>query len=539
VVLQSSPSTFATGLTVLVGLTACALPVWLRAVRWPQLRDQHADLAVPFIIMTALFGVLVVSFPAYESIIPPDAYALLTLVTSAAVLVPWAVFCLRYAGRDHLLTRGRIIVATILVYLFVIVFVLNVTEMLPESTPLTILLGAGVIGLLGGAFAIVGVVLLSTYRDAELPLGQSLSVVLPFVVLFMTAQGVGADPTTRTLVNTTGFAVATGSLWVAVTRYDGLTRRPGTSRLGFRSVVTEMDEAVLIINTDENIVNANAAAKALFGPDIVGESFEDVLGQSVAAVRESDTVKYSTATGTRKFDPRLSIITGGGSQRLGLTVTLIDVTDREMRRQRIEVLNRILRHNVRNDLDVALAHTDYIEDDDIRSNIKNTLQGTLRLSSKAREAEKVMGTVTASPEQFDLAALAMSVADEFRSGEPSGDITVEANSIQIMSHQPIVRQILDELVENALKHSDTEEPCVHITVREETNGGTEVVVADNGPGIPDLEQEALADGRETQLKHGRGIGLWFVNWAVTQLGGELEFNQNDPTGSIVTVRLDD
>ncbi len=233
----------------------------------------------------------------------------------------------------------------------------------------------------------------------------------------------------------------------------------------------------------------------------------------------------------------MSTITGGGGQRLGLTITLIDVTDREMRRERIEVLNRILRHNVRNDLDVVLASSDRISDDDIRSTIKSTLQGTLRLSAKAREAEEVMSTVTTSPEEFDLAALAMAVADEFRSGEPSGEITVEAADIQIVSHQPVVRRILDELVENALKHADTDTPRVHITVREEPDGGAEVTVTDNGPGIPDFEQEAVADGRETQLKHGRGIGLWFVNWAVTQLGGEVEFDQNEPTGSIVTVRL--
>jgi Signal transduction histidine kinase len=414
---------------------------------------------------------------------------------------------------------------------------LDVKETLPGSTLLTFLLGTGIVGLFGATFAIVGIVLLSTYRDAELPMGQSLAVVLPLVVLMMASQGLGADPNTRTIANTTVLAVATGSLWIAVTRYDVLTRRPGTSRLGLRSVVTEMDEAVLIINTDENIVNANAAATALFGSDIVGESFENVLEQSVSSVRACDTLEYSTTTGTQTFDPRVSSINGGGGQRLGLTITLIDVTDREMRRQRIEVLNRILRHNVRNDLDVVLANSDRISDDEIRSTIKSTLQGTLRLSSKAREAEEVMGTVTTSPEEFDLAALAMAVADEFRSGDPSGDITVEAADIQIVSHQPVVRRILHELVENALKHADTDAPCVTITVRADPDEGTEVTVADNGPGIPNLEQEAVADGSETQLKHGRGIGLWFVNWAVTQLGGELEFDQNDPTGSIVTVRL--
>lgn len=534
--LQSSPSTFATSLTILVGLVACALPVWLRVARWPQLRQDHADLAVPFIFMTTLFGVFILFFPVYESIIPTDGYALITLVIGAAVLVPWAVFCLRYAGRDHLLTKRRIKIAGILIYLFVTVFILNFAEIIPESTVLTVLLGVGIVILLGGTFAIVGIVLLSTYRDDELAMGQSLALVLPFVVLWVNSQGIGVDPTTRTIINATGFAVATGSLWVAVTRYNGLTRRPGTSGVGFRSVVTEMNEAVLILNTDHNVVNANEAAKTLFPSNITGESFETVLGQSIATVRTSDTLEYTTTSGIQKFDARVSIINGGSGQRLGLAVTLIDVTDREMRRQRIEVLNRILRHNVRNDLDVVLAHTNSITDDDIRSNIRRTLQSTLRLCSKARDAEEVMSAVATAPEAFDLFTLAMAVAEEFRSGEPSGNITVEGDDVQIISHEQVVRQVLHELVENAVKHSDNDAPIVHITVREQ-NDSTEIVVADNGPGIPDLEQGALSDGKETQLKHGTGIGLWFVNWAVTQLGGELEFDKNDPKGCMVTIRL--
>jgi sensor histidine kinase regulating citrate/malate metabolism len=60
---------------------------------------------------------------------------------------------------------------------------------------------------------------------------------------------------------------------------------------------------------------------------------------------------------------------------------------------------------------------------------------------------------------------------------------------------------------------------------------------DQGPGIPTRERRILADGTESQLEHGRGIGLWFVNWAVMQLGGALFFEENEPTGSVVTIRL--
>jgi signal transduction histidine kinase len=453
------------------------------------------------------------------------------------MLVPWAVFGLRYAGRDHLLTTRRVAAGAVLVYLFIAVFVSNATGRPPSSTVTTVLLGIGIVGLLGGTFAVTGVMLLATYRDSELPLGQSVAVVVPVVVPLMTAQGLGTDPNTRALLNVGVFALATGSLWTAVVRYDALTRRPGTSRLGIRSVVSEMDEAVLVVNTDGSVVSANATAQSLFGSDVTGDEFEDLFGQPVATLRDRDTLEQQTSTGYRQFDPRVSTVTGGGGQRLGDTVTLIDVTDREMRRQRIQVLNRILRHNVRNDLDAVLAHTNRINDEDVRSRIRSIVDGTVRLSTKAREAEKMMTAVTDPPERVDLAAVATSVADQFRSGEYTGDIAVTTTELQVVSHRAVVRRILHELVENALEHADSASPCVRITVRPGPDGTAELVVADDGPGLPDWVQEILAAGTETQLEHSQGIGLWFVRWAVTQLGGELEVDRNDPTGSVVTVRL--
>lgn len=104
----TAPGAVATGLTVLVGLFACALPLWLRAFRWEALRDRHADLAVPFVVTTAVLGLLVVSFPAYRTVVAPDGHALLPPFGLAIISVPWAAFGLRYAGRDHLLAARRV-----------------------------------------------------------------------------------------------------------------------------------------------------------------------------------------------------------------------------------------------------------------------------------------------------------------------------------------------------------------------------------------------------------------------------------------------
>ena len=62
-------------------------------------------------------------------------------------------------------------------------------------------------------------------------------------------------------------------------------------------------------------------------------------------------------------------------------------------------------------------------------------------------------------------------------------------------------------------------------------------MSDHGPGLSEREHGLLTRGGETQLDHGLGVGLWFVNWAVEQLGAELEFERSDSAGTTVVVRF--
>jgi signal transduction histidine kinase len=95
---------------------------------------------------------------------------------------------------------------------------------------------------------------------------------------------------------------------------------------------------------------------------------------------------------------------------------------------------------------------------------------------------------------------------------------------------------MTELVENAIVHSD--DP-VRVDIELETGADDipQLRIADNGPGIPDRERELLTESGETQLDHGLGVGLWFVNWAVSQLGAELAFQSTGTTGTTVVVRF--
>jgi sensor histidine kinase regulating citrate/malate metabolism len=66
-----------------------------------------------------------------------------------------------------------------------------------------------------------------------------------------------------------------------------------------------------------------------------------------------------------------------------------------------------------------------------------------------------------------------------------------------------------------------------------------ISVADNGPGIPELERHVIESGTETPLNHSLGVGFWLMEWVATALGGEFTIADNEPRGSVVTFRLPD
>jgi signal transduction histidine kinase len=344
-----------------------------------------------------------------------------------------------------------------------------------------------------------------------------------------------------------GLLAAGGLLAVAVRRYPVTTGFPKADYVARTRVVETLQEAVLVLDWDGHVLDVNRTTTELFdvsAGEMIGEpvrSVVDGLDRADLTVGSTGTVSLQTARGRRQFQFSVSAVTDSSAEdsALARTVLLRDVTGQQTRRQRLSVLNRILRHNVRNDLDAVLAYADLVDDEEVRAGIRTNVTDTLQLSAKAREAEDVMTAVTEPPEPVDLATVAASVAERLRSEHP-GELSVDCpDEPEVVSHRSIVRRVLTELVENALVHSDGDPPRVELTVRDGPDGGVELVVADDGPGLPEREREILASGTETQLKHGQGIGLWFVNWAVTQLGGELQFAHNDPTGSVVTVRLYD
>jgi signal transduction histidine kinase len=466
--------------------------------------------------------------------------------TAFLITVPWSVFALRYAGREHLVTRFRVAAfslgAVVLTTLTSASFVVGLpADAFPDLVvPLFALM---LFFFPAVIFVVSGFVLVSSYRHGKYTLASGVMVVLPIAAILLAGQlnNPGLPAWSATML-TGGHVAAAATFVIAVTRYEVLSERPGTGTVGERRVVEEMDEAVFVVGSRGVVARANEAAKRLFGADIEGAQFTDVLDCSVAELADQETVERWTERNRLRFDPRVSELTDSRDRTLGHAVTLLDVTDREIRQQRIQVLNRILRHNLRNNVDVIMAHAEAGAGGAVGTAthfdpILDAAEELEGLSNDARRVEQVVNDWEASRTAVDVEA-AVERAVENVTGTRGGRTTVAIDTPRstVQLNEELLTFAVTNLVENAVEHNDS--PNARVEVRGAvTTTSVELRVVDDGPGIPESERGVLAAGEEVPLEHATGIGLWSTKWAVETMGGTLTFGESDLGGAAVCITL--
>ena len=201
------------------------------------------------------------------------------------------------------------------------------------------------------------------------------------------------------------------------------------------------------------------------------------------------------------------------------------------------VLNRVLRHNLRNDLSVVRGYTrlmaDQLEEDTYGETALDTIDELLALSQKARELDQIV-TTDAERESTELVSLIEGIVEELLEAYPSASVTIESPEEITAAVLSSFDRAVEELLENAIKHSGAD-PSVTVTIETVPNA-IELQITDTGPGIPEQEIAVLKAEEETPLVHGSGLGLWLVHWIVTSHSGSVEATTTDD-GTTITVTI--
>ena len=208
----------------------------------------------------------------------------------------------------------------------------------------------------------------------------------------------------------------------------------------------------------------------------------------------------------------------------------------------LSINDRVLRHNIRNELSVALGYLDGIEDveDDAEvadraAIVREHLEDLVETSERTRRIASIWRTETL--QSFDLVALVEGQVAQLTAEAPGVAVRTELPDSCVVRAHPSLPLAFEEALRNAIEHNDDD---VTVTVRVRRDGdATTLTIADTGRGIPEIERETLRNAEETPLEHTEGLGLWLIYWTVTRAGGTVDFAGNDPQGTVVRIRLPD
>lgn len=225
----------------------------------------------------------------------------------------------------------------------------------------------------------------------------------------------------------------------------------------------------------------------------------------------------------------------------------LEQSSRRMERasQELNVLHRIYRHNIRNDLNVVRGYIELcqksLEERRLRDRLDQAYESTNRIlgvSEKLRTIEEA-NTEARSLDTVDLMGILEGEADRFREAYPEVTLDDDGPTRAVVHADESLAYVFRELLENAVEHFDgpIEECRIRVTV-ERTMGAFTVEVADNGPGISDYEIGALEGGAESPLVHTSGIGLWLVRWLCLFFDAEVGFESTPEGGTLVTLRFE-
>ncbi|OYR56751.1 PAS domain-containing protein [Halorubrum halodurans] len=323
-----------------------------------------------------------------------------------------------------------------------------------------------------------------------------------------------------------------------------------------------MDEAPVGITLAEpgdednplTYVNAEFEDLTGYGSEMLGEDCRFLQGEETAtettariraAIRAEEPVSVDVLNyrrNDRKFWNRLTVAPirdeeGTVTNYVGFQM---DITDRKIRERRLEVMNRVLNHNLRNKMNLIEGYVDLlreeIDDGEPQSVdvIERTADDLMGIAEKVRQIDHTLSSEpsgTAIALRDRLSELVGTFEDRYPNATfelslPADD-PVEVVAVGLLT-------AIEEGIENAVKHNDAPTPSVEIRVDRPEPGWVAIEIEDDGPGIPDHETTVLRHG-ETAVTHAERLGIWLMYWIVNRAGGDFAVSTDEGEGT--TLRL--
>jgi PAS domain S-box-containing protein len=272
---------------------------------------------------------------------------------------------------------------------------------------------------------------------------------------------------------------------------------------------------------------------------------QTIEGLEATGAETRESTKFETALVTKDGDVVLTeahvTLLFEDGEYTGAVGLLRDINERKQREQNLEALTgvftRVFRHNVRNELTIMKGYADALTDqDEHRAEAEKVLERADRLYTQTEKTRLLEDVLEADRDvDIDLEETVDRLVEKIRQKNPDIEFEVDVPQGWVVETHPHIDTALNELLDNAIEHAD-DGPVVRIWL-EETDEFLTLFIEDESGGLADTELEMLRQGRETDLEHGRGVGLWLVRWVIELSNAKIVAHRTED-GTLMGLRFD-
>lgn len=416
-------------------------------------------------------------------------------------------------------------------------------------------------------FSMAGLLLLArVYRQAAGLYRRQITVILVASALPLAAHLVYLSGVIPVRLDLTAYALI-GTGWLVawgIFDYQFLDIMP----IARQAVVENLQDAVIVVDSKNRIVDLNPAAWALAGPNpasAVGRPVADVFETWLAppdlrAVQSGPVQTEVVLSGfaDRVFDVRLSPLVGRSGSDKGYLAVMRDITARkqvEDERERLiaelDAFAHTVAHDLKSPLTVLVAYSLLLQEDSATLSAAqiDDYVGTIALTSQKMSEIVDALLLLASVDKLDaseytvldMPAIVAQACHRLSAAiaESGGQVSVPDVWPESVGYAPWIEEVWVNYLSNALKYGG-DPPQVTLGAAPAPGGMVRFWVQDNGPGLTPGEQ-AMLFTPFTRLHKGRvgghGLGLSIVRQIVEQLGGEVGVSSEPRAGSVFSFTL--
>lgn len=325
----------------------------------------------------------------------------------------------------------------------------------------------------------------------------------------------------------------------------------------FEQVTGNMKEGLVLIDTNENVLSINSAARNIFSAaeDCIGKSFLTVdrsrdLNAAIHSAFEHGHSEIHSDKNGRTYQFDISRIDSDGSA-FGAVILLFDITDRENAEKLRREFTANVSHELKTPLQGIIGSAELIESGMVKAGDMPRFVGHIR-----EEAQRLVSLVndiirlsqldegdSLPTERVDLLAVAEEAAADLSEAAKARNISLlaEGESVFVFGIKRLLYEVIYNLGENAVKYN-VENGNVLISVANEENSAV-LTVKDSGIGIAPEHQSRIferfyrVDKSHSKASGGTGLGLSIVKHAVQRHGGKIELESEPGKGTTIRVIL--